>query len=73
MHAATWAAPALAALFDREIPGWRIDNHYLRQANMLHIEHVMEAHAAAKELGLMTFASAYVASRVSCGRGYGDF
>ena len=48
VHAATWAAPAFAALFDREIPGWRIDNHYLRQANMLHLEHVMEAHAAAK-------------------------
>ena len=48
VHAATWASPAHAALFDREIPGWRVDNHYLRQANTLNLEHVIEAHARAK-------------------------
>jgi starch phosphorylase len=49
IHAATWASPAHAALFDREIPSWRKDNHYLRQANMLHLDHVMDAHRLAKQ------------------------
>lgn len=49
IHAATWASPAHAALFDREIPSWRKDNHYLRQANSLHLDHVMDAHRTAKQ------------------------
>jgi len=49
VHAGTWASPAHAALFDREIPSWRKDNHYLRQANSLHLDHVMDAHHAAKQ------------------------
>ena len=49
IHAATWASPAHAALFDREIPSWRRDNHDLRQANLLQLEHVIEAHREAKE------------------------
>jgi glycogen phosphorylase len=48
IHAGTWASPSHAALFDREIPGWRKDNHNLRQANMLHLDHIMDAHSHAK-------------------------
>jgi starch phosphorylase len=48
VHAANWAAAPLAALYDREIPGWRVDNAFLRQALDVHPEHVLEAHIQAK-------------------------
>jgi starch phosphorylase len=48
VHAGNWAADPLATLFDREIPEWRTDNHYLRQALDIHVDHIMEAHAHAK-------------------------
>jgi glycogen phosphorylase len=32
VHAASWASPATAELFDRRIPGWRADNQLLRYA-----------------------------------------
>src|SRR5690606_23187513 len=32
VHAGTWASPPFAELFDRYVPLWRQDNHYLRQA-----------------------------------------
>lgn len=48
VHAATWVSPPFAALFDRELSGWRADNAYLRRAISLPLDHVLEAHAEAK-------------------------
>jgi starch phosphorylase len=43
-----WVSEAFAELFDREIPQWRLDNHYLRHALNLAVEDVMDAHQRAK-------------------------
>ncbi len=48
VHAATWAAPPLAALFDRRLPGWRQDNGALRQAVGIPPHELGAAHAEAK-------------------------
>jgi len=48
VHAATWAVPAIQQLFDRQIPGWREDNAYLRYAIKLSSHDILEAHRAAK-------------------------
>jgi starch phosphorylase len=48
VHAATWAAPPLAALFDRRLPGWRRDNGALRQAVGIPLHELRAAHAEAK-------------------------
>ena len=48
VHAATWVSDPMSMLFDREIPQWRYDNHSLRQALLIPVERVVEAHAHAK-------------------------
>ena len=48
VHAATWASPPFAALFDRHIPPWRNDNHYLRYAVSLPLDEIRQAHLQAK-------------------------
>lgn len=48
VHAATWTAPAMQALFDRYIPGWRADNASLRYALTIPREEIRAAHADAK-------------------------
>ncbi len=48
VHAGTWASPAIAALFDRYVPLWRQDTHYLRQALDIPLEEIRNAHTAAK-------------------------
>jgi starch phosphorylase len=48
VHVPTWASEPMAELFDREIPQWRYDNHSLRQALMMPVEEIQEAHAHAK-------------------------
>ncbi len=48
VHAATWAAPPMRELFDREIPEWRHDNVYLRYAIDIPLEDVRTAHMRAK-------------------------
>ena len=48
VHAATWAAPAIARLFDEHIPGWREDNSSLRYALNISKRHVWTAHRQAK-------------------------
>ena len=48
VHAVTWVADPMAQLFDRRLPDWRGDSHYLRQALDLPVEAVMEAHHRAK-------------------------
>lgn len=49
VHAATWAAPPIAALFDRHIPGWREDNSTLRYALNISRQEIRAAHREAKE------------------------
>jgi starch phosphorylase len=49
VHAATWVSPPFAALFDRDIPGWRRDNFALRYAISLPRADVWTAHVAAKQ------------------------
>lgn len=49
VHAATWAAPSVAKMFDEHIPGWREDNASLRYALNIPKQHIWEAHHQAKE------------------------
>jgi len=49
VHAANWAAPPVAKLFDEHIPGWREDNSSLRYALNISKRHVWAAHRQAKE------------------------
>jgi starch phosphorylase len=48
VHAATWAAPPFAALFDRHFSDWRRDNRYLRQASAIPLAEIQAAHAQSK-------------------------
>lgn len=48
VHAATWTAAPFAALYDRYLPGWREDNHYLRYAIGVPCSDVWQAHKLAK-------------------------
>ncbi|MEX1027749.1 MAG: alpha-glucan family phosphorylase [Candidatus Paceibacterota bacterium] len=48
VHAATWASPPFAELFDRRIPGWRADNFSLRYALSIASDEVWQAHQWAK-------------------------
>ena len=48
VHAATWTAPALQALFDQHIPGWRQDNFSLRYALSIAPQQIWSAHMQAK-------------------------
>ncbi len=48
VHAATWAAPALAALFDRHIPEWRYDNDFLRYVIGVPADEITAAHKQSK-------------------------
>ncbi|PKO91665.1 MAG: alpha-glucan family phosphorylase [Betaproteobacteria bacterium HGW-Betaproteobacteria-1] len=49
VHAATWAAPAFAALFDKHIPGWRADSASLRYALNISKREVIIAHNQVKK------------------------
>ncbi len=48
VHAATWVSEPFAELFDREIPQWRADHNYLREATVLSLSDIAEAHSRAK-------------------------
>src|SRR5277367_422052 len=48
VHAITWAAPAMSELFDRLIPAWRTDNHYLRYAITVPLDEIRKAHIRSK-------------------------
>ncbi len=48
VHAATWAAPAFAELFDKHIPDWRKDNASLRYAISISPQEVWNAHMRCK-------------------------
>ena len=48
VHASTWVAPEIAALFDDHLPGWREDNTLLGDADAISLEELRAAHLAAK-------------------------
>jgi starch phosphorylase len=48
VHASRWVAPAIGKLFDRQLPGWRKDNAYLRWAWELPSSELAAAHGEAK-------------------------
>ncbi|HWE86920.1 MAG TPA: alpha-glucan family phosphorylase [Terracidiphilus sp.] len=58
VHAPTWVSEPMQQMLDQNIPAWRRDNLYLRNAIDLPLQAMHEAHARAKE-GLL----AEVASR----------
>lgn len=50
VHAPTWTSVPYQRLFDRYIPEWRRDNHYLRYAISIPLEEIWQAHIEAKRL-----------------------
>lgn len=48
VHAVTWTASPFQRLYDRFMPEWRRDNHYLRYAVSIPLNEIREAHAEAK-------------------------
>jgi starch phosphorylase len=44
IHAASWAGPSIAELFDRYFAGWRSDNAMVRYASTLPLDELAEAH-----------------------------
>jgi len=49
VHAATWTAAPMAALFDRRLPRWREDNCFLRYAVGIPLSEIRQAHLQAKQ------------------------
>ncbi|MSP39308.1 MAG: alpha-glucan family phosphorylase [Deltaproteobacteria bacterium] len=49
VHAATWTAAPMAALFDRRLPEWRRDNCFLRYAIGIPAGEIRRAHDLAKK------------------------
>jgi starch phosphorylase len=49
VHAGTWTAPSVQAIFDRHLPRWRQDNVTLRYAIDIPENEIVEAHAASKK------------------------
>ena len=48
VHATTWTAAPMAALFDRTLPKWREDNCFLRYAVGIPVSEIRQAHTHAK-------------------------
>jgi starch phosphorylase len=49
VHAATWVSQPFQKLYDRYVPGWRLDNFSLRYALSIPGEAIREAHRTAKK------------------------
>ncbi len=49
VHAATWVSPAFQQLFDKEIPSWRHDNQYLRNAYGIEPQVIEATHKKGQE------------------------
>ena len=49
VHAGTWTAASVQALFDKHLPRWRQDNVTLRYAIDIPENEIVEAHAASKQ------------------------
>ena len=49
VHAVRWTAPPFARLFDKFLPGWRQRSEQLRQAILIPVEDVQQAHRECRE------------------------
>lgn len=49
IHAATWAVPSFATLYDRHVRHWREDPFALRCATAIHKDEIVSAHRRSKE------------------------
>ncbi|MDD4860300.1 MAG: alpha-glucan family phosphorylase [Dehalococcoidales bacterium] len=49
VHANTWTSSAMSKVYDRYIPEWRRDNHYLRYAVGIPLDVIWKAHQSAKQ------------------------
>lgn len=49
VHAATWTSEPFQALYDKFIPGWRLDNFSLRYAHNIPFAELWAAHVRAKQ------------------------
>jgi starch phosphorylase len=49
VHPATWVSEPFQSLYDRYVPGWRMDNFSLRYALSIPGEAIREAHRSAKQ------------------------
>jgi glycogen phosphorylase len=58
VHAGTWTAPSLQAVFDRHLPRWRQDNVTLRYAIDIPENEIVDAHAASKQALIETVKTA---------------
>ena len=58
VHAGTWTAPSVQALFDKHLPRWRQDNVTLRYAIDIPEKEIVEAHAASKRALIETVKAA---------------
>jgi glycogen phosphorylase len=56
VHAITWTAPAMRTVFDRNIPRWRTDNLFLRNAIDIPETEIATAHGEAKQALIQTIA-----------------
>ena len=50
VHAGTWTAPAVRAVFDKHLPRWRQDNVTLRYAIDIPENEIVDAHTASKQV-----------------------
>jgi len=58
VHAGTWTAPSVQAVFDRHLPRWRQDNVTLRYAIDIPENEIVDAHAASKQALIETVKAA---------------
>ena len=49
VHAVRWTSPPFARLFDKFIPGWRQRSEQLRQASLIPVEDIQQAHRDCRE------------------------
>jgi starch phosphorylase len=56
VHAATWTAPPMQAIFDRSIPRWRKDNFQFRYVIDVPLREIERAHAQSKRTLIETVA-----------------
>jgi starch phosphorylase len=49
VHALTWTSAPFQRVYDKYVPEWRRDNHYLRYAISIPLDDIWQAHAQAKQ------------------------
>lgn len=49
VHAVRWTSPPFARLFDKFVPGWRQRSEQLRQASLIPVEDIQQAHRECRD------------------------